>query len=302
MNKIINNLLVVLFLLTNITFSQSAGSSGLSFLKLGFGARNIAMGDAGAAASNDVTSLFYNPAKLAGKENSEIMFMHNEWIEDIRSELLGVQTYLFGLPIAFGFNVTTISDIEVRSRPGEPDSKFNANYFFGSLSTGFFITDEISFGTSVKYFYEGLFADESSGFGLDFGISYKTPVEDLTASAVIKNIGKMNELRNEATKLPTEIRLGGLYELMFSESKLGVKLAAEMLKYTASDNLHFNLGSEIVYNNLIALRGGYQSGFEARSFAGGLGIIWGDLRFDYALSPFSLGMGSGHSLSLNFSF
>ena len=43
-------------------FSQSAGSSGLSFLKFGFGARNVAMGDAGAAASNDVTSLFYNPA------------------------------------------------------------------------------------------------------------------------------------------------------------------------------------------------------------------------------------------------
>jgi hypothetical protein len=292
----------VLILLNSIAFAQSAGNSGLSFLKLGFGARNIAMGDAGASASDEVTSLFYNPAKLAGKENSEIMFMHNEWIQDIRSELLGVQTYLFGLPIAFGFNVTTISDIEVRTRPGEAESKFNANYFFGSISTGFFITDEISFGTSVKYLYEGLFADEASGYGLDFGIAYKTPLKGLTAAAVIKNIGKLSELRKEATKLPTEIRLGGLYAIDFIESNLGLNIAAELLKYTAADNLHLNFGTEIKYNNIIAIRGGYQSGFEARNFTGGVGLMWGNLRFDYALSPFRFGLGSGHSLSLNFLF
>src|SRR5690606_35519332 len=151
---------------------QSAGNTGLSFLKYGFGARNISMGDAGTALSNDLTALFYNPAKLALTERSEVLFMHNEWIQDVRSEVIGAKTTTWGLPFALGFNVTSVDGIEFREIPGEPVTTFDANYFFGSLSTGFFVTDEISLGASIKYLYEGLLNDEASGFGFDFGINY----------------------------------------------------------------------------------------------------------------------------------
>jgi len=53
--------IVTLIIFSTLTFSQSAGNSGLSFLKFGFGARNIAMADAGTAASNDLTALFIIP-------------------------------------------------------------------------------------------------------------------------------------------------------------------------------------------------------------------------------------------------
>ena len=133
--------IIICFTISSLAiFPQSAGSTGLSFLKFGFGARNVAMGDAGSVVSNDVTALFYNPARLAGNDNNEIMVMHNEWIQDIRSEILGAKTTLFNLPIALGFNVTTVNNIEVRTKPGNPESTFNANFFFGSLSTGFFLT------------------------------------------------------------------------------------------------------------------------------------------------------------------
>ena len=79
--------LIILLLISAISFAQSAGNSGLSFLKFGFGARNIAMGDAGVAASNDLSALFYNPSRLVSTEMNEVMFMHNEWIQDVRSEV-----------------------------------------------------------------------------------------------------------------------------------------------------------------------------------------------------------------------
>ena len=282
--------------------AQTAGNSGLSFLKFGFGARNIAMGDAGSSAAKDVTSLFYNPANLAGNLSSEIIFMHNEWIQDVRSEMLGAKFEIFDLPFALGFNVTTISDIEVRSKPGEPDSKFNANYFFGSLSTGFNIVDDISFGATIKYFYEGLFVDEANGIGFDFGIGYATPIKGLNASAVIKNLGSMNQLRVEETQLPTEVRIGTLYNFDFGESIFDLNAAAEFHKYLETDDVHFNLGAEAIYNNSIALRAGYQSGYESRSFTGGIGIIWGSLKFDYAFLPFTYGLGSANLFSLQFKF
>ncbi len=158
-----NKIFLILIISGSVVFSQSAGNTGLAFLKYGFGARNIAMGDAGTALSNDLTGLFYNPAKLPLTNKSEVLFMHNEWIQDVSSEVIGVKTELWSIPIALGFNVTSIDGIEYREIPGEPISKFDANYFFGSLSTGLFVTDEISFGASLKYLYEGLLNDEATG-------------------------------------------------------------------------------------------------------------------------------------------
>lgn len=58
------------------------------------------MGDAGTALSNDLTGLFYNPAKLALTDKSEVLFMHNQWIQDVSSEVIGAKTLLWGIPFA----------------------------------------------------------------------------------------------------------------------------------------------------------------------------------------------------------
>lgn len=285
-----------------VSFGQSAGNSGLAFLKFGFGARNIAMGDAGSSAADDITALFYNPSRLVNSEMNEVIFMHNEWIQDVRSEVGGIKWNMFSLPFAFGFNVTSVSDIEVRNKPGEPVSKFNANYFFGSLSSGFTVVEDIDFGLTVKYIYEGLLNDEANGWGFDFGLNYETPVNGLTVSSVLRNIGTMNALRNEETKLPSEFRLGGAYKIGLEKTKLDFVIVGEVQKYLDTDDLHLIGGGDIVYNQTFALRIGYQSGYEARGFTGGLGIMWGNLSLDYAFMPFSLGLGNANLFSIQFQF
>ena len=295
-------LISIILLTSSVSIAQSAGSSGLSFLKFGFGARNIAMGDAGASASNDLSALFYNPARLNSVEMNEVMFMHNEWMQDVRSEVGGIKWNMFSLPWAVGFNVTSVSDIEVREIPGEPVSTFNANYFFMSLSSGFTVINDLDFGASIKYLYEGLLNNQANGIGFDFGLNYKTPVDGLTASTVIKNIGSMNALRNEETKLPADFRLGSSYQFSVESAKLDIITAAEFQKYLDADDIHFNLGGDIVYDQLLALRAGYQTGYESRGFTAGLGIMWSSLRFDYAFMPFSLGLGNANLFSLQFKF
>jgi hypothetical protein len=290
--------------LISFTFvnAQSAGSTGLSFLKFGFGARNIAMGDAGTSASNDLTALFYNPAKLNLNSDNEILVMHNEWIQNVRSEVLGAKTNIFGLPFAFGFNVTSVSDIQLRTKAGEPESLFDANYFYGSISTGFEVYENISTGITAKYLYEGLLSDEATGYGFDFGLFYKSDIEGLSISGVVKNLGSMNKLRSEETKLPSEIRTGPAYNFNLGENKFDALVAGEFQKYLDTDDIHFNLGAEVLYDNLLALRGGYQTGFESKGFTAGLGLMWGSLKFDYAFLPFSLGLGSANLFSVQIKF
>lgn len=293
---------LIFIIAANLILPQSAGSSGLSFLKFGFGARNAAMADAGTSASNDLTALHYNPANLVYDESNEVLFMHNEWIQDVRSEMIGIKTFIFKLPFALGFNVTNISGIEVRTKPGEAESSFDANYFSASLSTAFQLSDDFSTGITVKYLYEGLFVDEAVGFGVDVGVNYLTPVENLSASAAVKNLGSMNKLRNEKTQLPSEFRISGKYSFSFANSKFDFVSVLELQKYFEADNLHLNAAGEVFYDKLIALRAGYQSGWESRGFTSGIGLYWGNLGFDYAFLPFSLGLGNANIFSLQIKF
>lgn len=301
--NIMKKILLFIFISSVTVFSQSAGNTGLSFLKFGFGARNIAMGDAGTALSNDLTGLFYNPAKLVLTDNSEVLFMHNQWIQGVTSEVIGAKTELWNIPFAVGFNVTSVKDIPYRSIASpEPETSFGANYFFGSLSTGFFVTDEISFGATLKYLYEGLLNDEATGYGIDLGINYLLYIKGLTASVVVRNIGSMDALRNEATKLPTDLRLGTAYTHSLEKSKLDFTGGVEYQKYLDTEDDHFNFGGEVLYNKLVAARAGYQTGYESRGFTAGFGLMWGNLKFDYAFLPFSLGLGDANLFSLQFKF
>jgi hypothetical protein len=286
----------------SLSFAQSGGDSGLSFLKFGFGARNIALGDAGSAFANDVTALYYNPSKLADNGSSEAIFMHNSWIQDINSEVAGAKTSLFGLPVAIGFDVTNINDIEVRTQPGDPIAKFNANYFSGSIGTGFRIMPVLDFGFSVKYLYENIFVDEANGLAFDFGLNYRTPVDGLNLSASVRNLGSMNSLRYVGTKLPTEIRGGTSYKIEMPSSKLDFTGGAEFLSYIRDNENHLNLGGEITYNNIFSIRGGYQTGYDTKGLTTGIGLVWGNLILDYAYVPFKLDLGDASMISIQFKF
>ncbi|MGE5683399.1 MAG: PorV/PorQ family protein [Bacillota bacterium] len=293
---------IIILFFASIINAQTAGKAGLSFLKIGFGARNISMGDIGAASANDVSALFYNPAFFAEFTSPELMFSHNQWIQDVRSEILGAGFRVLGVPVAIGVNTTSVSDIEIRTRPGEAESKFNANYFAGSFSTGFQIIDNVSIGATVKYIYEGMLSDNADGLGFDFGAIYKTPVEGLRAAAAVRNIGSMNELRVQTTKLPTDFRLGALYSYDFININSALNLGAEFQKYTGTDESHVNIGAEIIYEDMVALRTGYQQGFENRGFTAGVGLKWYNLSFDYAMTPFTLDFGISHTISIKFKF
>jgi hypothetical protein len=249
--------IIFLIFSSSLIIAQGSAKDGLSFLKFGFGARNIAMGDIGVVLSNDVTALNYNPALLSEYKSPEIIFTHNEWIQDVRSELLGTSFSLFDIPFAFGVNTTTISGIETRDIPGEALSKFDVHYFCGSLSSGFEIIDNISFGMTIKYLYEGMLADDATGWGFDFGTYYKTPVERLVFGAALKNLGSMNILRNQATELPTEFSIGSLYSIPFENINSEVTVGTEFQDFTKENNSRINIGGEFFYNHLLALRLGY---------------------------------------------
>ncbi|RJP58946.1 MAG: hypothetical protein C4543_07480 [Ignavibacteriales bacterium] len=294
-------ILFTLIIATSI-FAQSAGSSGLSFLKSGFNARNIAMGDLGVASAHDVSALYYNPALLADYVSPQLTFSHNQLMQDVSGQMLGASFPLFGLPFAFGLNTTSVSGFEMRTRPGEPESTFNVHFFNASLSTGFYLYEKLSFGMTVKYLYENLFSDDASGLGFDLGVSYKNIIEGLDLGLSYRNMGSMEKLRNVETELPTDLRIGAAYNFPLTSIQSDITLTGGMQKYTKSEDTHLHVGAEIFYDNLIALRGGYMSGYESKGLTAGLGLLWNGINFDYAFVPYDYGLGDSHIISLMYTF
>src|SRR5512140_2498912 len=215
---------------TSPLFGQ-IGNSGMASLKLGVSGRGVSMGDAMSAIVQGAAATYYNPAGLLSSSQegtaTQLMFMHKEWIQDTRSEFLGAAMPL-GQRSALGVSVvtTTVSDIEVRLRPGPPDATFDARDFSAGLSYAQGIGEDIRLGVTAKFLYEKILVDETSGFGVDVGAQVKTPIENLVAGAVLANIGTMSQLQSEKITLPALFRIGPAYTIGFASDEYLLNLAA----------------------------------------------------------------------------
>lgn len=292
-----------LFILLGVNlFAQTAGSSGLSFLKLGFGARNIAMSDFGAAGVNDLTALHYNPAMLDTARGPQLAISHNQLIQDVFSEMIAGSFSIFGLPFAVGVNTTSVPGIEIRTQPGDPQATFNAHFFSASISTAHPITEDITAGATVKYVYESMLSDNATGLAFDLGVKYTGLMENLTFGASMRNLGSMNELRTTATKLPADLRIGFSYLYPLESIKSVLNAVAGYQKYTSTSDNHIHVGAELLYDGFLALRAGYMSGYDSKSISAGLGVVWGKLNFDYAYVPYKYSLGDSHIISVAYNF
>jgi hypothetical protein len=283
-------------------FAQ-AGKSGLAFLKLGASARGVSMGDAMSAIVAGAASTYYNPAGLLGVDSDssgvQVMFMHKEWIQDTRTEYLGTSVPLGGEnALGFFLNTTTISDIELRTRPGDPEGTFTARNFSLGASYARLIGNDIRIGLTAKFLYEKIFVDEASGAAVDIGLQYRTPFEHLYAGLVFANIGSINELHNEKSTLPTMLRAGPAYSFDIDGINGSATLAADLQHIFPESKSYLDAGGEVTFSRFLAVRGGYQFGSEGRGLSTGVGVRYGMFTLDYAYSPLSYDLGNAHTIGI----
>ncbi len=289
----------VCLILPSIAVAQGS-STGESYLKFLYPARVLSMGEAAVADPSYATTSFVNPACLVSAKSPEIMFSQLQWIQDIQTQLLHTTLPLSFGTVSLGISSTSVGGIEVRDVPGPSLGTFSAHFTTFQLGYGTAIFDNVSVGTTVKYLYDKLYVDEASGFGLDFGGLYKTPLEGLTVGFSLTNFGKMGSFRAVSSDLPS-MAIGGV-NYQVNENDFDLIGDAAVSRETNSGTTAIHVGGEATYSDLVSLRIGYRTGYDARGISAGLGIRYSLLQLDYAYVPFSQGFGDAHVITVAIRF
>lgn len=294
---------------------QRVGISTAQFLKIGVGGRASALGDAFVALANDASALYWNPAGLTQFDQNQVFFSHNSWVVDIDHDFLGL-VYHLDATNAFGVAITSL---RMQDMPVTTEfAPFGTGEYFGFSDIAFAITysrkmtDQFSFGGTVRYIEETLDKLKMRGVMIDLGTYYWTGLGTTRFAVAVSNfgnqlapdgkvvlIGKREKSDWQSFSPPTIFRIGFAFEPYQTEEH---KITASIQLNHPNDNSE-NLVTGIEYNwqSIVYLRGGYKFNVDEQDYSLGAGfnvpLSIADFTLDYAFSNFDR-LGSSHRFSL----
>ncbi len=288
------------------------GTTAASFLKIGVGSRAVALGESYVSVANDPSAIYWNPAGLMDLANPTVMAMHVFWLEDIYFDYLAG-----GMPLpgggALGASLVYLNHGQLlRADAGDtPDDPtrglFSAADFAFSGAYAYQFSKKMKLGGTLKVFSESIDSQASFGLALDLGFLYELPWQAIMLGVMVQNLGPATKVEAEAFRLPLNFKVGLSYHPL---SNLMVTMDYNQL---LEQEAKLGLGAEYIYEDLLALRAGYQyqgridqaelySNYGTPGLAGltaGIGVKVMDFQLDYAYVPYGF-LGTTHRLTLSY--
>ncbi len=338
-------LLLPLIILSLLPFAlhanifAKAGTASLQFLKLGVDARAIGMGESYIAVTDDISSVYWNPAGLAKKYGSQVFVSHTQWPAEIMHDYLA-----YSQETDYGIFAMSASVLHMSPMPeteeftfGETGREFNYTDMAYGITYANSFTDKFTFGMTGKFIAENAAEDKIKTYSIDLGSLYNTGYKNITIGMALRNFGPdiqyevdddndglldedpfdlfdndgdgLIDEDGEGTsfKIPMNFSLGIAMDFMRQDNSYWI--GSVQLDNCVDRKETWNLGTEYNWNNFY-LRSGYQIGFDAASYSGGFGVKMpirsGIFNIDYAYTNMgdleeSFVQGA-HRLSVKFSF
>jgi hypothetical protein len=314
--------LIIIILVTQIFspaiitgIDSKSGTAALSFLKIGVGARPVAMGESYVGISDDSTALYWNPAGLAQIERLQGTFMHNMWLENIIYDYIGAVSpleqfseifigYIGGISITT-LNTGTIEGYDINNNP----YNYSASDFAIGISIAKIIAyDQIFVGSTFKYISEQIESCNGATFGIDIGGIYKLSYQ-LSLGAAIQNIGPGIKFVSQEHSQPMNIKIGLGYKS--PEYLDHPYIVAIDLNKPIDNTFRLSFGGEYTLNPIFKIRAGYKlgsfddlDGLTGFTFGFGTNFVVGTgtgLFVDCAFAPYG-NLGSTFRISVTLKF
>ena len=173
-----------------------AGVRAAEFLTIPIGARGIAMGSAYSAVTDDISSIWWNPAGLGFLEQKEVMLTVVDYTMDLTYSYAAFATPVSDGNIVIGgfFGYLDIPEMEVTtvSSPNGTGSYFSAYDFQMGASLAYTFSDRFIGGINTKFIHQDMFHNVGgSAFAVDAGAIYFTDFFDreIKFAFSIQNLG-----------------------------------------------------------------------------------------------------------------
>jgi len=297
---------LVLCVFTDIATAQvvsagNAGTTSANFLKMGVGARASALGGAFVAIADDATAGYWNPAGLPQVHHSELIFMHNDWYQDIKSNYLGAAFPVSSsFALGFGMSYLDYGSFDGYDSDDQPTGEYSANALVLSSSGALRLSRSLSLGLTGKIFTEKLEQSSATSFAADVGALYRTSVVSIGLN--LMNIGKGMQYETDECPLPRRLVVG----LAVSAYDGKLRLASDF-EMPNDGGLTVHQGVEYCYENTVFLRTGYSHDFSHIRASGSTGMTMGFGvkhsigALDYSYLP-NEQLGDIHKISFRLSF
>lgn len=280
--------------------AEGVGTTGAQFLKVGVGARGLAMGGAFSALADDASAPLWNPAGLAQAKRS-VTASYNSLFMDESQGYMGYAQPALGGTVAIGVDYLAVSNIETRAADTEAADSTITNGNMAVLAS--YARPEVmkglALGANVKFIRETLGSYFTyTAAAVDLGALYNTPVDRLTAGFSVQNLGT----KIGPDQLPVLIKTGAAYRALPT-----LTVAADGDWYPVDQRGYLDLGAELWLHPAFALRGGYKFGQAQDNLGGatgiscGAGIKFNAFTLDYAFVPFG-DLGNTQRVSMGYSF
>lgn len=303
--------------------TTAPGTSAAAFLDLGFGARAAAMADAFVSVADDAAAAHYNPAGLAypavvvapspAGRPYEMLVGQSMLVQGVQM----TQVALARRPWGFSFSRVSYGDIEARtSETAAPDGGVAAS----DMAIGFSGATKVAgfgLGATGKLVQQTIGANSATALAVDLGALKRFDGTRWSAGADLANFGSKVRFVDQASPLPTTLRLGGTYGL----TKDFPHALTFELDLPRDDSPTVRLGAEYAGFGPLSLRIGYASTSSAQrnaalgkslgTTASGLSDFYGmtmgaGLRtpygeFSYAIVPYGE-LGTAQRLAYGYSF
>ena len=278
------------------------GKTGLNFIRLGAGVRQMGMGETAVAVADDVNAAFWNPAALGELKRQEASFLYVSHLESISYQALA-----YAYPISDGKTVAghlryfDYGVIAGYDNGGARAPSYGAHDLAASLGYGMALGRDFVAGTNLKYLSETIENTTGKALAADFGFLYRPETIDWLSrwrfALAMRNLGSDAKFISQTESLPRSLDLGVAYQA-FAQA---MTLALEAHQPRDNDP-YASLGGEYWLYNTLALRLGYRSGRDlGNGLSYGVGLRYKSMQWDFALVDYG-DFGKAEQVGLTYRF
>lgn len=274
MKQLVLNIFLV-FALTGLLQAGDAGRE--SPFSVGVGARALGMGGGFTALSDDASATFYNPSALPGLSYQEFSCMHMTLFEgtifDYASWVIPSKN-VGGVGISF----MRIGTNDITRRSGfQDDGLFDYSYSQFVLSYGRNLHHGFALGGNLKILNQSIDIYSDYGFGFDFSMTARLNSQISLGIMARDIVPPTLELITTEESIPLTMVAGIAARKIEIGDKFKVSAALDLEK-VEDRSIKVHGGSEILFEGLYAIRGGY----DRDDFSFGAGFRYGQFEIDYA--------------------